>query len=53
VLAQLTARNSPDVDVGLQVVPGATHTWHGATMDSPYGYVFFSNRVKSAGTSGG
>jgi enterochelin esterase-like enzyme len=51
--AQLTARNSPDVDVGLQVVPGATHTWHGATMDSPYGYVFFSDRVKAAGTSGG
>jgi enterochelin esterase-like enzyme len=51
--AQLKARNSADVDVGLQVVQGATHTWHGATMDSPYGYVFFSDRVRAAGTSGG
>ena len=52
--AQLKARNSADLDVALQVVPGATHTWHGATMDSPYGYVFFSDRVKAtAGTSGG
>jgi enterochelin esterase-like enzyme len=52
--AQLKAHNSADLDVALQVVPGATHTWHGATMDSPYGYVFFSDRVKAAaGTSGG
>jgi enterochelin esterase-like enzyme len=52
--AQLNARSSADLDVALQVVPGATHTWHGATMDSPYGYVFFSDRVKAAaGTSGG
>jgi enterochelin esterase-like enzyme len=51
--AQLKARNSSNLDVGLQVVDGATHTWHGATMDSPYGYVFFSDRVKAAGKSGG
>jgi S-formylglutathione hydrolase FrmB len=51
--AQLKARGS-DVDVALQVVPGGTHTWHGATMDSPYGLVFFSQRLKAnAGTSGG
>jgi enterochelin esterase-like enzyme len=51
--AQLKGRNSSNVDVGLQVVDGATHTWHGATMDSPYGFVFFSDRVKAAGKSGG
>jgi enterochelin esterase-like enzyme len=51
--AQLKARNSSNLDVGLQVVDGATHTWIGATMDSPYGYVFFSERVKAAGKSGG
>jgi enterochelin esterase-like enzyme len=51
--AQLKARDSSNVDVALQVVDGATHTWHGATMDSPYAYVYFSEHVKAAGTSGG
>jgi enterochelin esterase-like enzyme len=51
--AQLKARNSSDLDLGFQEVAGATHTWIGATMDSPYGYVFFSERVKAAGKSGG
>jgi hypothetical protein len=48
-----TATRARSPGLGLQVVQGATHTWHGATMDSPYGYVFFSDRVKAAVTSGG
>jgi enterochelin esterase-like enzyme len=51
--AQLTARNSADVDVALQVVQGAGHTWRAATTESAYGFAFFSQRVKAAGTSGG
>jgi hypothetical protein len=49
--AQTKARTS---DVALQVVAGAGHTWRGASMDLPYGLVFFSQRAKPpADGSGG
>jgi hypothetical protein len=50
--AQLSARGS-DVDAALQVLQGAGHTWRAATTESAYGFVFFSDRVKATGESGG
>ncbi|HEV7655639.1 MAG TPA: alpha/beta hydrolase-fold protein [Mycobacteriales bacterium] len=52
---QLYALTKPRTqDVALQIVAGATHTWRGASMDLPYGLVFFSQRVKvPADGSGG
>ena len=43
--AQLEPRH---LDVGLQLVEGATHTWHGATQDLPYGLVSFSPHATAA-----
>ena len=45
---QLHARG---LDVGFRAVPGATHTWHGATEDLPYGLMFFSQRAAQNGAS--
>jgi enterochelin esterase-like enzyme len=46
---QLQARG---LDVGFQSVQGATHTWHGATEDIPYGLMFFSQRATNAPAGG-